>query len=89
MLLKCTHSLSFVYIDLIVNALKLNCFFRRFILLVFAVKLPLYGLHYWLPIAHVEAPTFGSIILASVLLKLGVIGIIRFRVFLNHKIMYL
>lgn len=46
--------------------------------ITFAVKLPVYGLHFWLPIAHVEAPTFGSMILAGVLLKLGGIGLIRF-----------
>lgn len=50
------------------------------IFLAFAVKLPVYGLHRWLPIAHVEAPTFGSMLLAGLLLKLGGCGLYRFLV---------
>lgn len=46
----------------------------------FAVKVPLWPLHTWLPLAHTEAPTAGSVILAGVLLKLGTYGIYRFAV---------
>jgi NADH-quinone oxidoreductase subunit M len=45
--------------------------------LAFAIKVPLFPLHTWLPDAHVEAPTAGSVILAGVLLKFGVYGFIR------------
>jgi NADH-quinone oxidoreductase subunit M len=50
------------------------------LLVAFAVKSPLWPLHTWLPDAHTEAPTVGSVILAGVLLKMGTYGIIRLAV---------
>jgi NADH-quinone oxidoreductase subunit M len=50
--------------------------------LSFAIKVPIFPLHTWLPDAHTEAPTAGSVILAGVLLKMGTYGLIRFCVML-------
>ena len=51
----------------------------------FAVKVPMFPFHTWLPDAHVEAPTAGSLILASVLLKMGTYGFLRFSLPLMPK----
>nr|YP_010389492.1 NADH dehydrogenase subunit 4 [Paraqianlabeo lineatus]UPQ44813.1 NADH dehydrogenase subunit 4 [Paraqianlabeo lineatus] len=52
-------------------------------LIAFLVKMPLYGVHLWLPKAHVEAPVAGSMVLAAVLLKLGGYGMMRMMVMLD------
>src|SRR5438105_11882328 len=52
--------------------------FLRFFI-AFAVKVPLFPFHTWLPDAHVEAPTAGSVLLAGVLLKMGTYGLLRFN----------
>ncbi len=60
------------------GTLQLFAFLAFF--LAFAIKIPMFPFHTWLPDAHVEAPTAGSVILAGVLLKLGGYGFIRFAV---------
>ena len=56
----------------------LQFFFFLAFALAFAIKVPLFPFHTWLPDAHVEAPTAGSVILAGVLLKMGTYGFVRF-----------
>jgi NADH-quinone oxidoreductase subunit M len=63
--------------DLQIPASQQFWFFLAFAL-AFAIKVPLFPFHTWLPDAHVEAPTAGSVILAGVLLKMGTYGLVRF-----------
>jgi NADH-quinone oxidoreductase subunit M len=75
-----TGTQSFDLLQLYGTALSWNMekwFFLAFTL-AFVIKVPLFPFHTWLPDAHVEAPTAGSVILAGVMLKMGTYGLLRF-----------
>jgi NADH-quinone oxidoreductase subunit M len=78
-----TGTLSFTYEHLLANTSSLGSaapwLFAAFAL-AFAIKVPIFPLHTWLPDAHVEAPTAGSVLLAAVMLKIGTYGFLRFAV---------
>jgi NADH-quinone oxidoreductase subunit M len=78
-----TGTLSFAYEHLLANSQavgKLAPWLFGAFALAFAIKVPVFPFHTWLPDAHVEAPTAGSVLLAGVLLKLGTYGFLRFAV---------
>jgi NADH-quinone oxidoreductase subunit M len=78
-----TGTLSFSYDHLLANSGTLGSaapwLFAAFAL-AFAIKVPIFPLHTWLPDAHVEAPTAGSVLLAAIMLKIGTYGFIRFAI---------
>jgi NADH-quinone oxidoreductase subunit M len=76
-----TSALTFAFTDILKSPVPLALqpiLFAAFAL-AFAIKVPMFPFHTWLPDAHVEAPTAGSVILAGVLLKMGTYGFIRFN----------
>nr|AZL93173.1 NADH dehydrogenase subunit 4 [Dendrocerus sp. ZJUH_2016009] len=82
------QNLSMVYL-LSNMGMLMDSYIYLFLNLAFLVKLPIYSFHMWLPKAHVEASVGGSMILASVMLKLGSYGILRFMLmFLNSYNLY-
>jgi NADH-quinone oxidoreductase subunit M len=60
-------------------SLWMQCWVFAALFAGFAIKVPLFPLHTWLPLAHVQAPTAGSVLLAGVLLKIGTYGFVRFN----------
>ncbi|MCY3963179.1 MAG: NADH-quinone oxidoreductase subunit M [bacterium] len=80
------NAVTFNVLELANSAGELPTITARWIflsfVLAFAVKVPLFPVHTWLPDAHTEAPTAGSVILAGVLLKLGTYGLVRFGLYL-------
>lgn len=82
-------TLKFRLMLLVIEIYEFNFWGYLIIYIAFFIKIPIYIVHIWLPKAHVEAPVYGSIILAGVLLKIGSYGLIRIlEIFIKRRIKY-
>lgn len=82
-------TLKFSLILIVIEYYEFRFWGYIIIYIAFFIKIPIYVVHVWLPKAHVEAPVYGSIILAGVLLKIGRYGLIRIlEIFINRRIKY-
>lgn len=82
-------TIKFSLIELIINIYEFRFWEYLIIYLAFFIKIPIYIFHIWLPKAHVEAPVYGSIILAGILLKIGRYGLIRLlRILVKRRLKF-
>lgn len=80
--------LVFDYLFLVKFWLNYSSVVSYFLVWSFIVKFPIFGFHYWLPVAHVEASTIGSILLAGILLKLGSVGLFYVIIYLKFMVKF-